>query len=165
MAGCSPRPHDSGEPGPFLRCPGSQALRLVSRGGSCPLCAPDLPVCMRTLVGQCDREWVAFICTCVSLSLHSHGDALLTFPRDRLDPKTLDPAAPCEEGVPSSSASPAVAAHPLRMDFIELRVRHVGLTPAHTLRTLRLRGLAVPSPSASVEGALHLPHRVVVRSL
>lgn len=31
-------------------------------------------------------------------SLHSHGDALHTFPRDRLDPKTLDPAAPCEEG-------------------------------------------------------------------
>lgn len=66
--------------------------------GSCPLCAPDLPVCMRTLVSQCDQEWVAFICTCVSLSLHSHVDALHTFPRDRLDPQTLDPAAPCKEG-------------------------------------------------------------------
>lgn len=56
--------------------------------------------------------------------------------------------------MPSSSASPAVAAHPLRMDFTELRVRHVGLTPAHTLRTLRLRGLAMPSTSASVKWAL-----------
>uniref|UniRef100_A0A2K6K8X3 Uncharacterized protein n=2 Tax=Rhinopithecus TaxID=542827 RepID=A0A2K6K8X3_RHIBE len=39
---------------------------------------------------------VAFICNCVSLSLHSHGDALHLFPRDRLDPETLDPGPPLE---------------------------------------------------------------------
>ncbi|KAF6130766.1 hypothetical protein HJG60_007744 [Phyllostomus discolor] len=30
--------------------------------------------------------------------LHSHGDALRTLPRDRLDPKTLDLGCPCAEG-------------------------------------------------------------------
>ncbi|XP_011939378.1 PREDICTED: uncharacterized protein LOC105596699 isoform X2 [Cercocebus atys] len=31
-----------------------------------------------------------------SKSLHSHGDALHLFPRDRLDPETLDPGPPLE---------------------------------------------------------------------
>ncbi|EAW81720.1 hCG25025, isoform CRA_b [Homo sapiens] len=31
-----------------------------------------------------------------SKSLHSHGDTLHLFPRDRLDPETLDPGPPLE---------------------------------------------------------------------
>ncbi|KFO21316.1 hypothetical protein H920_17225 [Fukomys damarensis] len=73
--------------GAFAPCMGLEGFAILSslRG---------LPVCMRTLVILWDREQVAFICNCVFLSLHSHGDAQRTFPRDRLDPKILDRASP-----------------------------------------------------------------------
>lgn len=103
-AGCSPRPPRSlgaGGSSPAGQAPGRlpQAEQAAS-----PVLAAGPPV-RTTRVSRGDRGQVAFICACVSLSLHSHGDALRTFPRDRLDPQTPD--RPGRRGVPSGSHSPS----------------------------------------------------------
>lgn len=78
----------SGAPGSHVPASWAERASLL-----CPL-----PVCMRTLVGQGARERAAFICTCVSLSLHSHGDTCTRSHGTGWTQRLWTRAARCKEG-------------------------------------------------------------------